>query len=519
MNWLFLLLALSGLWLTFNMYRPMYSHPRWAFFSFFAGWLWGELALHAIVFQVLATLFFVSLVGLETLPANLAVLATIGSCIALARGFLGARDTVPAVERALCEGLGDGYVKKVRPELCKHFEQGVRWSPVLLPFPIRHPEVERVRDIKFDRQNGIDLKLDVYRHRSRAENCPTLLQIHGGGWVIGDKGEQALPLMTQLASRGWVCVSANYRLSPHATFPDHLRDVKRAIMWIREHGAEFGANPDFLVVTGGSAGGHLAALVALTANDLEYQPGFENVDTSVRACIPVYGVYDFTDRHGFWSYDLGELLETKVLKGSIDEIPDLYRKASPMDRIHPGAPPFCIIHGDRDSLVPVAEARMFADMVKEASGEPVVYIEIAGAQHAFELFPSLRTQAVVDGIERFVGYTYSRYLDARDAEPARASKPAGATRAIATPIAAAPAARKRARTKAAKKPAAAKKTTTKRSAKKSAPKTAADVRANGAAGKTTKATKKKGAAASNGNGSTPRRAKKSGDSTSPEARW
>ena len=104
---------------------------------------------------------------------------------------------------------------------------------------------------------------------------PTLLQIHGGAWIVGSKNEQGIPLMLHLAARGWVCVSANYRLSPRATFPDHLVDVKRAIAWIREHGAEYGANPDFLVVTGGSAGGHLAALVALTANDPEYQPGFE----------------------------------------------------------------------------------------------------------------------------------------------------------------------------------------------------------------------------------------------------
>src|SRR5438093_55527 len=112
-------------------------------------------------------------------------------------------------------------------------------------------------------------------------------------WILGSKNEQGIPLMRHLASRGWVCVSANYRLSPRATFPDHLIDCKRAVQWIREHGAGYGANPDFLVVTGGSAGGHLAALVALTANDPEYQPGFESADTSVSGCVAFYGVHDF----------------------------------------------------------------------------------------------------------------------------------------------------------------------------------------------------------------------------------
>jgi hypothetical protein len=85
-----------------------------------------------------------------------------------------------------------------------------------------------------------------------------------------------------------------------------------------------------------------------------------------------------------------------------------------MDRVHSNVSPFCVIHGDTDSLVPVDEARMFVSLLREKSREPVVYMEIPGAQHAFELFPSLRSQAVVDGIERFVAWTYSRYLDARE---------------------------------------------------------------------------------------------------------
>ena len=117
------------------------------------------------------------------------------------------------------------------------------------------------------------------RHR-RASAGPAILQIHGGGWVIGDKREQGIPLLGHLAANGWVGFNANYRLSPGATFPDHLVDCKRAMAWFREHADEHGGDPDFLCVTGGSAGGHLTALVALTANDPRYQPGFEDVDTT-----------------------------------------------------------------------------------------------------------------------------------------------------------------------------------------------------------------------------------------------
>src|SRR6185436_15371287 len=192
------------------------------------------------------------------------------------------------------------------------------------------PEVERVKNISFG-PHGRRNKLDVYRHKDHPTKCPTLFQVHGGGWVIGNKDQQAIPLMQHLASRGWVCVAANYRLSPRATFPDHLVDLKRALAWIREHIAEYGGDPEFLVVTGGSAGGHLAALVALTANEPEYQPGFESVDTSVAACVAFYGVYDFTDRNGVWGHPgLRRLLERRVMKVSLASGGEAWEKASPI---------------------------------------------------------------------------------------------------------------------------------------------------------------------------------------------
>ncbi|RMD85205.1 MAG: alpha/beta hydrolase [Candidatus Dadabacteria bacterium] len=333
----------------------------------------------------------------------------------LVRHYLGALEMPQRVEQALRRGLGEGYRQQIPAPLAARFEQGVRWGPILRIVPLARPEVERLRDIQFDRVRGINLKLDVYRHKSRPSGCPTLLQIHGGGWTIGDKREQALPLMYQLAAHGWVCVSTNYRLSPHATFPEHLVDVKKALAWIRKHGADYGADPGFVVVTGGSAGGHLAALVALTANDPEYQPGFEEVDTTVQAAVPLYGVYDFTDRWGLWpNRGLARILETSVMKGSLAEIPEQYAKASPLDRIHPDAPPFLIVHGSRDTLVPVEEARRFARELRKVSRAPVVYLEVPGAQHAFELLPSLNTQAVVDGIERFAAAIYGRYLEGKE---------------------------------------------------------------------------------------------------------
>ena len=170
---------------------------------------------------------------------------------------------------------------------------------MLFPFSFKRRGVERVRSIRYlDDDAARRHRLDVYKHPDAGPGAPVLLQIHGGAWVIGNKNQQGLPLMYQLAARGWVCVATNYRLSPRATWPAQILDCKRALAWVRANIAEYGGDPDYVVVTGGSAGGHLSTLLALTPNDPQFQPGFEEVDTHVRAMVPFYGVYDWTNRFG-----------------------------------------------------------------------------------------------------------------------------------------------------------------------------------------------------------------------------
>jgi acetyl esterase/lipase len=214
-----------------------------------------------------------------------------------------------------------------------------------------------------------------------------------------------------MASHGWLCSSIDYRLSPRATFPDHVVDVKRAIRWLKEHAREHGADPDFIVVTGGSAGGHLASLAALTPNAPEFQPGFAGEDTTVQGCVSFYGVYDFTNRNGVYRHEgLAGVLSRWVMKCKLDEARERYEQASPLYRVGSGAPPFFLVHGDLDSLVPVAEARHFHEALRDVSRAPVVYAEIPGAQHAFEIFPSLRSALAIDGVERFLFVVYSEFL-------------------------------------------------------------------------------------------------------------
>ncbi|MHB8450618.1 MAG: alpha/beta hydrolase fold domain-containing protein, partial [Mycobacteriales bacterium] len=321
-------------------------------------------------------------------------LATLAGLVGVAVRSLAAG---AVLDRALCDGLREGSADLPAADLTG------RWHPLLRPFSPRLAGVSKTADISYY-GTGPRGRLDLYRPERPVQGAPVLLQVHGGGWVIGRKDQQGLPLMNHLASRGWICAAANYRLSPKAAFPDHLVDLKRALVWLREHVAEYGGDPDFIVVTGGSAGGHLAALLALTPGDPEYQPGFEDADTSVAACVPMYGVYDFADTIG--RRDLARrrdrFLARVVMKRPFAGHEADYRKASPLCRVRSDAPPMFVVHGRHDSLVPVAEARAFVARLREVSRAPVCYAELPGTQHAFDVFASLSCGAAVRAVDRFL---------------------------------------------------------------------------------------------------------------------
>lgn len=390
-SWTFLLVSLVGAVFTTNAFVPVRRVPALFMPSFFGSWLTAELAIHHVLWQSVATLWFVELGALSAWPGWAGLMITFGSWLGLLVLFADGNRAQRTFEAALT----------ALP--AKADASPVPWRQLVLPFSRRRHGVKVTKDIEFRRVAGTILELDVVAPATEGVNRPAIVQIHGGSWVMGDKREQGWPLLSHLAAHGWVCFNLNYRLSPGATFPDHLIDLKAGLAWIREHAMDWGIDPRFIAVTGGSAGGHLAALMALTANDVEYQPGFEDADTSVQAAVPIYGVYDFTGRLGttrlpFWY----RRLESQIMKAFRHEEPDKFRRASPIDRIHPDAPPFLIIHGDRDTLAPVQEARCFALELQKTSRAPAIYVELSGAQHAFDLFCSPRTAHTVAAVLQFL---------------------------------------------------------------------------------------------------------------------
>lgn len=412
MSTLFFLLALTIGWQAWNLYHPAFSHQKISTVSFLAGWLTGELAMHVIFWQVLAVAFFVMIGAVWGFFGAIGFLICLAAWASMAYYYYESTFAEAEVSIALKDGLGNDYKSDIDDAMRGRFPEAPDRYLIRHPFNHRDPLVEVIKDIPFGDHRQT---LDIRRARSPAADSPrpVLLQIHGGAWTenMGSKNEQGLPLMNHMAKRDWICVATSYRLSPRATFPEHIIDCKQALIWIKDHIAEYGGDPNFIIVTGGSAGGHLSSLVALSANHPEFQPGHEDRDTSVQGAVPFYGVYDFTDSHGLHHHEgMVEYLEDKILKLDMSGNEDFYREASPYFHINEDAPPFLVIHGDMDTLVPVACGRVFAEELGRVSSNPVAYLECKGAQHAFDVFPSMRSEHVKHGIEKFLTWTYSAYL-------------------------------------------------------------------------------------------------------------
>jgi acetyl esterase/lipase len=387
--------------LTANAVRPL--RGKLSALGFALGWPTGELAP-----QLLALTALDSAQALARGKTGRAGLVLAGASTAGLAYLIGhARRAGDLAEAQLLESLGDDYLDHVvADEAAADLRVAVRTPlrDLLRPFALMRPDVERITDISYT-EGGSRARLDVYRRKDvDVRNAPVLVQVHGGGWTIGDKSQQGLLLMNRMAARGWVCVAMNYRLAPKHPFPAQIEDVKRAIAWTRQHIASYGGDPSYLVITGGSAGGHLAALAALTPGVREYQPGFEDADTSVSACVPFYGVYDLAGITGDRSaiemrdYFLGPRVFRKDPKADLAE----FELASPISHVVPDAPDFFVIHGDHDGLVSVRQARAFVAKLREVSTGVVTYLELPGTQHAFEVFSSIRSQQVIRAVERWL---------------------------------------------------------------------------------------------------------------------
>lgn len=392
-------------------------------FFMFPGWLTSELAPFVLISQIVVTAILVALGALGETSGVVGLVAMVISWIGLVL-VMQVNSRTPAVfGAAFSDTLGPDCVDRLPADRVTGLRSPSRSRHLVRPFKFGHPEVEVLRDIDYG-PAGRRNQLDVHRPRSDRGGSgprPVVLQIHGGAWIIGRKDQQGQPLMAHLASRGIPGVAINYRLAPRDRFPAQLVDAKRAVAWIRENPEVHGGDPDRVIVTGGSAGAHLAMLVALTPDRSDMQPGFEAVDTSVVGCVPLYGPPDFRDRHGVRGRfsSMEPMLRWLIMPGPQAEDPDLWELGSPIAQVRPDAPPFLVIQPALDVLVHREENRRFVQELRSVSRAPVVYAELPGAQHAFDVFHSYRCDSAVDAIHLFVELIDAGLLGDQSSRPAR----------------------------------------------------------------------------------------------------
>jgi acetyl esterase/lipase len=387
--------------LALNAVRPLPG--RWAGIPAFAlGWPVSELAPHLLGATLVDTAAELTVRRRTSTPSTTGLIAAAAAAGLLGYIVTGARRVGTELDEALRESIGEDYLTTL--DLPGPVDLRLPRGSVARPFRFRQRDVEKIRHVQYT-EGGRRARLDIYRPKDRdLKGAPVLIQIHGGGWTIGTKGQQGLLLMNRMAQQGWICVASNYRLAPKHTFPTQIVDVKRAIAWVHENIAEYGGDPSYIAITGGSAGGHLAALAALTPNLPEYQPDFEDSDTSISACVSFYGLYDLAGLSETQnSVDLRDrFVGPWVFKKDPETDRDEFVQASPLAHVDEQTPDFFVIHGANDTLAPVQETRTFVAALRELSGATVTYAEIPGAQHAFDVFSSIRSMHTIGAVQRWL---------------------------------------------------------------------------------------------------------------------
>jgi acetyl esterase/lipase len=279
------------------------------------------------------------------------------------------------------------------------------------PAPDRHAPFMRARGLRSRYLHRSSVRygdasqqvLDVWRRRDLDGPAPVLVFVPGGGWLHGGRQLQGYSLMSHMAEQGWVCVSVQYRVAPRHRWPRHIRDVRAAMAWTRAHISDFGGDPRFVAAAGCSAGGHLAALTGLAPHDADFNVELASgADPSVDAVVSLYGRYDWTDRSTRDRDEFVGFLENVVVRKSMERHRDVFENASPITRIHADAPPFLVIHGDSDRVIPVREAREFVTELRAVSTSAVHYLEIPAVGHGFDLTDRWSTQAAIEATSTFL---------------------------------------------------------------------------------------------------------------------
>ena len=292
---------------------------------------------------------------LNELPFLAGYLLIASTVLALAQGDLESVGGAVVGVVVLVELLGLVVIvrRALRADAALHNPTPPRrpWRRILMaPLPAFRRYVVRVENLSYGK--GPRRNLDVYYRRDRPVSVPVVLLFHGGGFYSGNKRRESRPLIGHLVSQGMVCASANYGLRPHVGYDEQIADCLAAIEWVRCNAHEYGGDPERMCLVGSSAGAYLAIDAVNAGTD---------------------GIAGIVGRYGYY----GDLIAERP-------------------------PPILVIHGENDLLVRPSAAREFVARMRASSSVPVEYVELPGGHHVFDLYESIRSNAISIAVGRFI---------------------------------------------------------------------------------------------------------------------
>jgi len=273
--------------------------------------------------------------------------------------------------------------------------------PTITTTPV--PPGAVLRDVTYCTAGGVDLKMDLYYPARISGPLPVAVYLHGGGWTIGDKEKaNQNPEGKALLAQGYLLAALDYRLAPEYHFPAMIEDVKCAIRSLRAHAAGYGLDAGRIGVWGFSAGGHLAALLGTTDEIAGYDVGqYLDQSSRVQAVVDFYGPADLRLPLTGEAYGLvGDAF------GTNDPHAPVLVLGSPVTWVSPDDPPFLILHGDSDTLVPLRQSQELFERLT-AAGVPAELVVVTNGRHDFgkdDIQPSRAelVQRVVDFFNRYL---------------------------------------------------------------------------------------------------------------------
>jgi len=263
------------------------------------------------------------------------------------------------------------------------------------------PAAQVERNLVFARAGGKNLKLDLYLPDNRPGNAPVVILIYGGAWIMRNPGLE-IPKARWLATHGYAAAVIDYRLSSEARFPAQIQDCKAAVRWLRANATKYGLDAAHIGAWGESSGGHLASLLGVTGGvaALEGDGGNTNESSRVQAVVDFFGPTDFLQMaahslpHSPIQHDSPTSPESLLIGGPIQENADKTEQANPIKYIMHDAPPFFIVHGEQDPLVPYNQSELLYAALKQARVN-VTFYKIAGAGHGGPAFDTDMMRAAV----------------------------------------------------------------------------------------------------------------------------